>query len=129
MLSSFLRLQVEHTVTEEITGVDLVQSQIKVASGHSLKSLNLSQDQIQVRGVALQCRVTTENPAKQFMPDHGRIDVFRSGEGELFLVSNYYYLNLFFASTNSLDCFTFVRFRNSTRRSSRFHRCCYITIL
>lgn len=75
------RLQVEHTVTEEITGVDLVQSQIKIASGESLKNLNLSQDQIMVRGTALQCRVTTEDPAKGFQPDSGRIDVFRSGEG------------------------------------------------
>ena len=75
------RLQVEHTVTEEITGVDLVQSQIKIASGYNLNSLNLTQDQIHTRGTALQCRVTTEDPAKQFQPDSGRIDVFRSGEG------------------------------------------------
>lgn len=77
----FARLQVEHTVTEEITGVDLVQSQIKIASGHSLDNLNLTQDRIQVKGTALQCRVTTEDPANQFAPDTGRIDVFRSGEG------------------------------------------------
>jgi len=75
------RLQVEHTVTEEITGVDLVQSQIKIASGHSLENLNLKQDQIPCNGTALQCRVTTEDPSNQFAPDHGRIDVFRSGEG------------------------------------------------
>lgn len=75
------RLQVEHTVTEQITGCDLVQSQIKIASGRSLPSLGLTQDKIEVRGTALQCRVTTEDPAKQFQPDTGRIDVFRSGEG------------------------------------------------
>lgn len=46
-----------------------------------MDSLNLTQDQIRSQGTALQCRVTTEDPAKQFTPDHGRIDVFRSGEG------------------------------------------------
>lgn len=75
------RLQVEHTVTEEITGVDLVQSQIKIADGQSLPDLNLTQDHIHVSGSALQCRITTEDPAKAFQPDTGRIEVFRSGEG------------------------------------------------
>lgn len=75
------RLQVEHTVTEEVTGIDLVQSQIKVAEGYSLKELGLDQDAISLRGCALQCRVTTEDPAKNFQPDNGRIEVFRSGEG------------------------------------------------
>ncbi|KAL0266786.1 UNVERIFIED_CONTAM: hypothetical protein PYX00_009239 [Menopon gallinae] len=75
------RLQVEHTVTEEITGVDLVQSQIKVASGMTLPELGLSQDTIKSQGYAIQCRLTTEDPAKQFQPDTGRIEVFRSGEG------------------------------------------------
>lgn len=75
------RLQVEHTVTEEITGIDLVQSQIKLAEGYSLPELNMSQDQISVKGCALQCRVTTEDPAKNFQPDTGRIEVFRTGEG------------------------------------------------
>lgn len=75
------RLQVEHTITEEITGVDLVQSQIKLAEGASLPSLGMTQDKIYTQGTALQCRVTTEDPAKNFQPDTGRIEVFRSGEG------------------------------------------------
>lgn len=75
------RLQVEHTVTEEITGIDLVQSQIKVAEGQSLKDLNLNQENIKVTGSAIQVRMTTEDPAKNFQPDTGRIEVFRSGEG------------------------------------------------
>jgi len=69
------RLQVEHTVTEEITGIDLVQKQIRVTEGHTLPSLGLNQEDIKVRGTALQCRVTTEDPAKNFQPDTGRIEV------------------------------------------------------
>lgn len=75
------RLQVEHTVTEEITGVDLVQAQIRIAEGKSLENLKLSQENIQVHGSAIQCRVTTEDPAANFQPDSGRIEVFRSAEG------------------------------------------------
>jgi len=75
------RLQVEHTVTEEITGVDLVQAQIRIAEGKTLDDMHLSQEQINVQGCAIQCRMTTEDPAKQFQPDVGRIEVFRSGEG------------------------------------------------
>lgn len=75
------RLQVEHTITEEVTGVDLVQTQIKVAEGHSLPSLGLNQEDIQTHGCAVQCRVTTEDPAKDFQPDTGRIEVYRSGHG------------------------------------------------
>lgn len=75
------RLQVEHTVTEEVTGVDLVQSQIKIAEGKSLKEIGLEQDKIDLHGCAIQCRMTTEDPARQFQPDTGRIEVFRSGEG------------------------------------------------
>uniref|UniRef100_A0A1B6DA12 pyruvate carboxylase n=1 Tax=Clastoptera arizonana TaxID=38151 RepID=A0A1B6DA12_9HEMI len=75
------RLQVEHTVTEEITGIDLVQSQIKIAEGMTLPELGLSQEKIVPQGYAIQCRVTTEDPAKNFQPDTGRIEVFRSGEG------------------------------------------------
>jgi len=74
-------LQVEHTVTEEVTGVDLVQTQIRVAEGHTLPDLGLSQDTIQTHGSAIQCRVTTEDPAKAFQPDTGRIEVYRSGQG------------------------------------------------
>lgn len=69
------RLQVEHTVTEEITGVDLVQKQIRISEGNSLPNLGLNQEDIKVQGTALQCRVTTEDPAKNFQPDTGRIEV------------------------------------------------------
>lgn len=75
------RLQVEHTVTEEITGVDLVHSQIRVCEGKSLQELGLSQHNIFPNGSSIQCRMTTEDPAKAFQPDTGRIEVFRSGEG------------------------------------------------
>ncbi|XP_076273301.1 pyruvate carboxylase isoform X1 [Rhynchophorus ferrugineus] len=75
------RLQVEHTVTEEITGVDLVQSQIRIAEGMTLPELGIEQEHIKPNGFAIQCRVTTEDPAKNFQPDIGRIEVFRSGEG------------------------------------------------
>lgn len=75
------RLQVEHTVTEEVTGIDLVQTQIKIAEGASLAELGLHQKDIHAHGCSLQCRVTTEDPARDFAPDTGRIEVFRSGEG------------------------------------------------
>ncbi|XP_020279245.1 pyruvate carboxylase, mitochondrial isoform X2 [Pseudomyrmex gracilis] len=75
------RLQVEHTVTEEITGIDLVQSQIRIAEGMTLPELGMTQEKIVPQGFAIQCRVTTEDPAKNFQPDTGRIEVFRSGEG------------------------------------------------
>jgi pyruvate carboxylase len=75
------RIQVEHTVTEEVTGIDLVQSQIRIAGGATFADLGLTQDAITVRGVAIQCRVTTEDPRKNFQPDTGRIEVFRAGEG------------------------------------------------
>lgn len=75
------RLQVEHTVSEEITGVDLVRAQIGVAEGNSLEELNLTQDKIKAQGFAIQARITTEDPTNDFVPDTGRIEVFRSGEG------------------------------------------------
>lgn len=75
------RLQVEHTVTEEVTGVDLVQSQIKVAGGASLPDLGLNQEDIALLGSAIQCRVTTEDPTAGFQPDTGRLEVYRQGEG------------------------------------------------
>ncbi|MGA2755918.1 MAG: pyruvate carboxylase [Solirubrobacteraceae bacterium] len=75
------RIQVEHTVTEETTEVDLVRAQILIAGGATLADLGLSQDTIRQRGFALQCRVTTENPANGFRPDAGRITAYRSPGG------------------------------------------------
>ncbi|WP_055552177.1 pyruvate carboxylase [Streptomyces sp. NBRC 110028] len=75
------RIQVEHTVTEEITDVDLVQSQMRIASGETLPGLGLSQDTVYLRGAALQCRITTEDPANGFRPDIGMISAYRSPGG------------------------------------------------
>ena len=75
------RIQVEHTVTEEVTDVDLVQSQLRIAAGETLAGLGLSQETIQLRGAALQCRITTEDPANDFRPDTGRITTYRSPGG------------------------------------------------
>ena len=75
------RIQVEHTVTEEVTDVDLVQSQLRIASGETLADLGLSQDSIVLRGAALQCRITTEDPANNFRPDTGVITTYRSPGG------------------------------------------------
>ncbi len=75
------RIQVEHTVTEEITDVDLVSSQLRIAAGESLEDLGLSQDSVQLHGAALQCRITTEDPANGFRPDTGRISAYRSPGG------------------------------------------------
>ncbi|MCW3494769.1 pyruvate carboxylase [Microbacterium sp. SSM24] len=75
------RIQVEHTVTEEVTDVDLVQSQMRIAAGETLAELGLLQDQIQLRGAALQCRITTEDPSQGFRPDTGRITTYRSPGG------------------------------------------------
>ena len=75
------RIQVEHTVTEEVTDVDLVQSQLRIAAGETLADLGLSQESIQLRGAALQCRITTEDPANGFRPDTGRITTYRSPGG------------------------------------------------
>ena len=75
------RIQVEHTVTEEVTDVDLVQSQMRIAYGQTLAELGLQQDQIHLRGAALQCRITTEDPASGFRPDTGKITTYRSPGG------------------------------------------------
>ncbi len=75
------RIQVEHTVTEEVTDVDLVQSQMLIASGSTLAELGLAQDQIHLRGAALQCRITTEDPSQGFRPDTGKITTYRSPGG------------------------------------------------
>jgi pyruvate carboxylase len=75
------RIQVEHTVTEQVTMVDLVQAQILIAGGKTLHELGLDQDKITARGHAIQCRVTTEDPANDFRPDTGRIEAYRSASG------------------------------------------------
>jgi pyruvate carboxylase len=78
------RIQVEHTVTEMITGIDLVRSQLLVASGHRLHEPPIgipAQDRVERRGVAMQCRVTTEDPERHFIPDYGRITTYRSAGG------------------------------------------------
>ncbi len=78
------RVQVEHTITEEITGVDIVRSQIHIASGCKLSDpeINLpSQESITCNGFAIQCRITTEDPKHDFMPDYGTIIAYRSAGG------------------------------------------------
>ena len=78
------RIQVEHTVTEEVTGVDLVKSQILVAQGAALDDEEIglsSQADVRTQGFAIQCRVTTEDPGNDFMPDYGRVSHYRSAAG------------------------------------------------
>ncbi len=77
------RVQVEHTVTEEVTGIDIVQSQIKIAEGKTLAEATgvARQEDVQLKGHALQCRVTTEDPQNNFIPDYGRITAYRSATG------------------------------------------------
>ncbi len=78
------RVQVEHTVTEMITGIDIVQTQIKIAEGYALDSDEIgikSQDDIICHGNAIQCRITTEDPLNNFMPDSGKLIAYRSGGG------------------------------------------------
>jgi len=78
------RIQVEHTVTEEVTGVDIVKAQIRVSEGARIgdpDSKLPSQDQVKLDGHALQCRVTTEDPENGFTPDHGRLVAYRSPAG------------------------------------------------
>ncbi|WP_339227573.1 pyruvate carboxylase [Oceanobacillus sp. FSL K6-2867] len=78
------RVQVEHTITEMITGIDVVQTQIKVADGYSLHDESVgipAQEEITIHGFAIQSRITTEDPLNNFMPDTGRINAYRSGGG------------------------------------------------
>lgn len=75
------RIQVEHTITEEITGIDIVAAQIQIAAGATLEQLGLTQDRISIRGFAFQCRITTEDPSNGFSPDTGKIEVYRSAGG------------------------------------------------
>ncbi|WP_029099770.1 pyruvate carboxylase [Brevibacillus thermoruber] len=78
------RIQVEHTITELITGIDIVQAQIRIAEGHALSDPEIgipSQEAVQMSGYAIQCRVTTEDPENNFLPDAGRLLAWRSGGG------------------------------------------------
>jgi len=77
------RVQVEHTVTEEVTGIDIVQAQIKIAEGKTLPEATRknTQDEIRLNGHALQTRITTEDPQNNFIPDYGRITAYRSATG------------------------------------------------
>ena len=75
------RIQVEHTITEEVCDVDLVQAQLRIAGGAELVDLGLTQDAIRTRGTAIQCRITTEDPTNGFRPGTGRITAYRSAGG------------------------------------------------
>ena len=77
------RVQVEHTVTEEVTGIDIVQAQIKICDGGKIGSVDglPAQDGIKLHGNALQCRITTEDPEQNFIPDYGRITAYRGATG------------------------------------------------
>ncbi|MGB5864233.1 MAG: pyruvate carboxylase [Sulfitobacter sp.] len=77
------RVQVEHTVTEEVTGIDIVQAQILIAEGKTIAQATgkASQDDVQLHGHALQTRITTEDPLNNFIPDYGRITAFREATG------------------------------------------------
>ncbi len=75
------RIQVEHTVTEEVTGLDLVTSQMRIAQGETLEEIGIRQEDVTVTGFAIQNRITTEDPAAGFVPDTGRIAAYRSPGG------------------------------------------------
>lgn len=78
------RIQVEHTITEMITGIDIVQSQLLIAQGYPLDSPEIgikSQKDIEKKGYAIQCRITTEDPSNNFAPDTGKISEYRTGSG------------------------------------------------
>ena len=77
------RVQVEHTVTEEVTGIDIVRAQIKIAEGATLAEATgmAAQTDIRLNGHALQCRITTEDPQNNFIPDYGRITAYRGATG------------------------------------------------
>ena len=77
------RVQVEHTVTEEVTGIDIVRAQILIAEGKTLSEATGAsrQEEVRLYGHALQCRVTTEDPLNNFIPDYGRIQTYRSAAG------------------------------------------------
>lgn len=78
------RIQVEHTVTEMVTGIDIVQSQILIAEDYALSSPEIgisSQEDVKINGYSIQCRITTEDPSNNFAPDTGKIEEYRTGSG------------------------------------------------
>ncbi|MBU3180070.1 pyruvate carboxylase [Clostridium psychrophilum] len=78
------RIQVEHTITEMVTGIDIVESQILIAEDYALNSEKIginSQEDVKVNGYSIQCRITTEDPSNNFAPDTGRIEEYRTGSG------------------------------------------------
>lgn len=78
------RIQVEHTITEMTTGIDIVQSQVLIAQGYPLSSPEIgipSQEAVVPRGYSIQCRITTEDPLTNFLPDTGKVDVYRTSSG------------------------------------------------
>lgn len=78
------RIQVEHTVTEEVTGIDIVRSQIMIAAGHPLNHNQIkinAQEDVSCNGFAIQCRITTEDPSQDFKPDYGQIIAYRNAGG------------------------------------------------
>ncbi|KAL7550341.1 hypothetical protein ACHAWF_013578 [Thalassiosira exigua] len=85
------RVQVEHTVTEQVTGIDIVQSTFLIAGGASLEDIGLEQEKIIPRGVAMQCRITTEDPARDFAPDTGKLFACRHSMGPGLRVDGYSY--------------------------------------
>lgn len=78
------RIQVEHTVTEEVTGIDIVRSQILIAQGHQLSDPEIflkGQEDVKLNGFAVQCRITTEDPENNFTPDYGTVIAYRNAGG------------------------------------------------
>ena len=75
------RIQVEHTVTEQVTGIDIVQAQMRIAGGASFAEMGLLQENIHATGIAMQCRITTENAERNFTPDTGTLSVYRHSAG------------------------------------------------
>ncbi len=75
------RIQVEHTVTEEVTDIDIVRTQMRIAAGETLEQIGIRQEDVRVNGFALQCRITTEDASNGFLPDTGRITAYRSPGG------------------------------------------------
>ena len=102
------RIQVEHTVTEQVTGVDLVRAQILIAEGHPLSHPQIgmgSQDNLHINGYAIQCRVTTEDPSNNFAPDTGVISSYRSGDIARKLPFVVIFLGFYFPVKNILVIF------------------------